>query len=212
MFDKIFGIFRKKEAQAQQPLNAPQAPQAKTPAQPAKPELYHGLKTKYVLYIICAVLLIALAVFIAKKLTMPSPASQPEYTTAVIDKYLQNPENIKKAYNDYNGNVPSFLKFIFGDERINVKVARLDGTTVNLAIETKNGVIVDSKLGELQDPTIQAEISEATIKRIYESQNPVSEIDKALDSGEIAYDSQRFATSVKTAVVEALLWVVSFFR
>ena len=63
----------------------------------------------------------------------------------------------------------------------------------------------------MQDPTMQLEISESTIKRISESENAVDELENALDNEEIKYETVRLKSTVKMAIVEAAVQVWSWF-
>ena len=133
------------------------------------------------------------------------------YNPEKTDYYLEHPDELKSMYNSNIDKIPSTLRWVFGDERLNITLARMDGSEVNLAVETENGLIKDIQKGEIADPTMQVEISEETIKRISESDNPVDELEEALDTGEINYENERIISSVKTGIFEAVVNVMSWF-
>jgi len=179
---------------------------------PPKEHIYYGLKTEHVTYIIIAVLIIASFMTLGHymKLASAIPTGSTSYTPSIMNEYVNNPYTILERYNEFADKAPSTIKLVFGDERINATVNRIDGTTVNLAIETNNGWIINSTKGEMPNPTINAEIDETTVKRIYESESPIKELENAMDNGEINYDSERILTSIKIGI-ETIFNMVSLF-
>jgi len=90
-------------------------------------------------------------------------------------------------------------------------LVRINGEKVALAVTTESGRISNIQKGNMQDPTMQLEISESTIKRISESENAVDELENALDNEEIKYETVKLKSTVKMAIMEAAVQVWSWF-
>ena len=169
---------------------------------------YEGLDSKYVIYIVFALTAVmVILVFISSMNPITFAVYDPEKT----DYYLNNLDEAKSKYNSESDRLPSLFLSVFGDERIDATLVRINGEKVALAVTTESGRISNIQKGNMQDPTMQLEISESTIKRISESENAVDELETALDNEEIKYETVRLKSTVKMAIVEAAVQVWSWF-
>lgn len=175
-----------------------------------KNDLYPGLNVKYAVYIIIAVILLVGVFFIAD-FKKDMPTSFAVYDPGKADYYLGHLDELKSLFNSNADKLPSTLRWTFGDERVNLTFAKMDGSEVNLAVETENGLIKNINTGEMKEPTMQAEVKEDTLKRISESESQVDELEKAIDSGEIEYRSETVKSSVKMGAVKTLINIFSWF-
>ncbi|MFO8016479.1 MAG: hypothetical protein R6U32_05225 [Candidatus Woesearchaeota archaeon] len=171
--------------------------------------LYKGIKTRYAVYIIFAVLLM-MGLFILMD-SMKMPSTYAVYNPGMTDNYISNPDDLKARYNQNTGSIPSFIRLMFGDERLNTTLARLEGSEVQLAVETDNGKIKSIKRGEMKDPTMQLHIEESAVRDIIESDSSVDELEQALEDGRIEYENERFFTSLKMGALSATVNVASWF-
>lgn len=108
-------------------------------------------------------------------------------------------EILKGSVESYNKNldkVPGAVKTIFGNERIDWSIALKDGT-LRIGVLTKDGAVVEFKEGGISEPTIKLHSSEAAIRRILESQDPLEEYQKALNSNEVSYEGVGAVKKVK---------------
>ncbi|PIN86962.1 hypothetical protein COV19_02100 [Candidatus Woesearchaeota archaeon CG10_big_fil_rev_8_21_14_0_10_44_13] len=174
-----------------------------------KADLYPGLKLRYAVYIIFAVIVLATLFFLLDYAKMPTTYAV--YDPTKTDQYLSDLDSMKDMYNSNLDKVPAILRRVFGNERLNVTLIRMDNSRTLLAIKTKRGKVDSINLGEMQDPTMQLEIRESTMKRISESDDPAEELNNALDSGEIKYKGEKITSSVKTSILEAVVSVISWF-
>lgn len=172
--------------------------------------LYKGIDTKYIVYIICAILLLVLISFIVsyKRMSLNSFGA---YDPARTDKYLDEPEQLKQAYNTNIMFAPFFLRWMIGDERVNVSFTRLDESIAALAITTDNGMIKDIKKGQMEKPTMHLIANEATLEIIYESDDPIEEFEQAVKKDDIKAESLSFLTSIKLAILKITIAVLSLF-
>ncbi|MBD3313133.1 hypothetical protein GF345_01695 [Candidatus Woesearchaeota archaeon] len=176
---------------------------------------YKGLDTRYVVYILFAVGVTAGLLFLVqtidKSINPVSATGSVVYSPDILDQYIENPNELKSLFGKTSGEIPGWLRSMFGNERVNATVIRMDGSKVNMAVTTKKGMLSDVSIGEMQDPTMQVQMSEDTIKRIYESENPVDDIEDALETEEIKYDTQRLTSAVKMGILNTAINVMSWF-
>jgi len=176
---------------------------------------YKSLDIRYVLYVLLVVGVTLGLLFIVNiidgAIHPVSPTGSAVYTPQIMDDYLNNPNDLMSLFGKAESEIPGTLKVLFGDEKVNTKITRMDGSIVDMAIETENGELKNAYKGFHSEPTMNVEISENTIKRIYESQNPVDDVEDALETGEIKYDSQRFTTSVKMGILNTAINIMSWF-
>ena len=176
---------------------------------PKEPELYHGLNTKYAVYIIVAVFMLA-GVYFILDFKMPT-TGYATYTPNIMDTYITSPNVLKERYNDYSDDIPGILKFIFGYEKIRLVLMRLEGNNVTLAVTTSGGEIVDIKPEIMQNPTMYMWVKESGIKKLYESENFADDLEQVMEDGDIDYKSERVFTSVKASIIIALINIMSWF-
>lgn len=116
-----------------------------------------------------------------------------------------------EIYNSGVENAPGVVKTLLGDERIQVEIARANGTALMAGLETKNAVIVKTIEGEIEDPTIVVEAKEEAITRVYESEDPVAAFQEAKDQGEIAVRGTTFTSKLKVSAALASTPALRFF-
>ena len=123
-------------------------------------------------------------------------------------------ENIQHGVDIYNSgveNAPGVVKTLLGDERIQVEIARPNGTFLMAGLETKNAVIVGTIEGEIEDPTIVVEAEEEAITRVYESDDPVAAFQEAKDQGKISVRGTTFTSKLKVTAALASTPALRFF-
>jgi pectin methylesterase-like acyl-CoA thioesterase len=114
-------------------------------------------------------------------------------------------------YNSGVENAPGVVKTLLGDERIQVEIARADGTFLMAGLETKNAVIVGTIEGEIENPTIVVEAEEEAITRVYESDDPVAAFQEAKDQGKISVRGTTFTSKLKVTAALASTPALRFF-
>lgn len=169
---------------------------------------YGSINNRYIVYTILIVAVLAGFLLLVSQFR---PVTFAVYDPAKTDYYLSNLNEAQAKYNEKSDSIPSTFRYLFGDEKINATLVRMDGKRVNLAVETHNGKISSMRQGEMENPTMQAEIKEDTIKKASESSNAIDVINNALDSGEINYNTETLKSGVKMAIVNAAITVWSWF-
>lgn len=169
---------------------------------------YGSVNNRYVIY---TILLVAVLAGFFLLISQFRPITFAVYDPAKTDYYLNNLDEAQTRYNAKSDSIPSTLRYIFGDEKINATLVRTSGEKVNLAVETHNGKISRIARGEMKNPTMEAEIRETTIKKISESKNAIWEINKALNSKEIKYKDLTVKSKVKMVVARSAIRVWSWF-
>ncbi|MFC1753381.1 hypothetical protein ACFL96_08315 [Thermoproteota archaeon] len=184
------------------------------PAMPAEDiEEYQGINSKYVLYIVLGVVGIVMILFIIQTVdsVLHPLTGFGVYVPTILDKYIDDPKEMIKNFNKASDDMPTTLRILFGDERINTTIRRMDSSKTIMAIETKNGKIKSAKRGEMEDPTLNLELKESTIKKIYESNHPIDEIMKSLDNGEIQHESITLTSEIKMSILKAAIIIMTWF-
>lgn len=125
--------------------------------------------------------------------------------------YLDNPDKVMEEYNKNIEYVPGFIKTIFGNERINLEVSLENGSKREYGILTEKGTIISVEKQYLEDPTLNAKISEATINKLLQAEDQVGALKEALDNKEIGYEAVKVKTKVKTFFARIALKVFGWF-
>ncbi|MCX6706696.1 MAG: hypothetical protein NT001_00980 [Candidatus Woesearchaeota archaeon] len=169
---------------------------------------YGSVNNKYVIY---TILLVAILAGFFLLISQFKPVTFAVYDPTKTDYYLNNLNEAQAKYNEKSDSIPSTLRYIFGDEKINVTLMRTSGEKVNLAVETHNGKISNIARGEMKNPTMEVEMKETTIKKISESKNAIWEIDNALNSKEIKYKDLTVKSKIKMVFARSAIKVWSWF-
>ena len=105
-----------------------------------------------------------------------------------------------------NQEMPEPFKMVFGNENINIHIDE-----INVYISTENGIMTEFKQGHSESPTMNIYTSEATLKRIMNSDEPAEELKKALDNKEITYKGVGIGKKVKLFFVKIIAKIASWF-
>ncbi len=116
----------------------------------------------------------------------------------------------KEWYNSNTDQIPSFLKFLAGNERINVEIIMKGNQTMKISIVTENSRIVELKRESLDNPSARAKLSEETAKQILNSDSPVSDFERAYRNGEIDYQGVGFINALKVQLVKIFSGIYYF--
>jgi hypothetical protein len=130
--------------------------------------------------------------------------AQAKFDSAEINKYVSN-------YNNMLEGVPQMIKFLLGNERVNIKIAMNDGETQRIAYETRNARICNVVEGELKNPTISVAATEGALKRIDASSDPITTFQKERKLGRIAIRGNNAAVAFKLDAALASTSVLRFF-
>jgi len=114
------------------------------------------------------------------------------------------------VYNQGAENAPDILKALLGDERVQIEVSKSDGTVLLAGLDTKDGLVVNTTAGEIEDPTIVVNATEDAITRVIESDDPAAAFEEAKDNGEISIEGTTWSARLKVAAALSSTAVLSF--
>lgn len=116
---------------------------------------------------------------------------------------------------DYNKNfdkMPSFVRTLFGNERINANITLTNGTVITMGGVTKDGKIIEAKEGGIGNPTMEVFVSESAINDITASKDPAGAFKGALDSKRLSYRGVSTGAKVKLSIVSIAARAYFFLR
>lgn len=108
---------------------------------------------------------------------------------------------------DYNKNsdkVPSVVKTLFGNERINAQITLTNGSVIVIGGVTKDGKVIEAKEGGIDNPTMEVSVSEAAIGEISSSKDPAGAFQGALNSKKISYHGVSTGAKIKLGIVSVV--------
>jgi len=105
-------------------------------------------------------------------------------------------------YNENIDNLPGFIKRIAGNERIHLEITLENNSILNIGVVTEKGRIVEFSKGKISEPTIRVWTSEDIVRRIINSEDPISTGVNALKMGEIRYSGVGFRRTLKMFAVK----------
>lgn len=124
-------------------------------------------------------------------------------------------EKIKTVFNDNIDQVPGIVITLFGDEQINVHVSDVkeisQGSDVILGVSMQDGLIESVKEGELENPTMNAYLTEETLLELLWSTDPFNDLSIALDEGKVTYKAVTFGGKIKYGIAGVVGTVVGWF-
>ena len=179
-----------------------------TPMKPSKdhPSSFSGLAA---IGLVIIVAFAGLALMVGNGLT-GAASTQTDISTpeGMFSLLKQGSESV----NTFHEKIPQAFITLFGNERIQAHVLLSSGKTLDLGVVTENGYINDITKGIIENPTLKASTTEATVRKIMISQSPVDSITQSLHSHEITYEAQTFTGSVKYGGVSLVSRILSWFH
>lgn len=153
---------------------------------------------KYLVTITVSLLLISLA------------ASQPNMTESDFEHFHNqiDLEELEEEVNQNQEDIPSFVKSIVGDQRINIEFKETDE---NYSAVLKGTEIQELDNRSLENPTLEVEVNESSMAAVMESEQPADELKEALDEGEIEYETLTATNTVRMFITERVLDIASRF-
>lgn len=129
-----------------------------------------------------------------------------------VDFSAINQEQVDLLAEEYqNVEMPGSLGKLFGNVRINTYLALNNGQQLVLGIATENKMLSTVQLQEIDNPSLRIDVTEATLREILESQNPLPLLKKALDDGKIKYTGVGFKNKLKFGGLAAFLTIAGWF-
>lgn len=107
--------------------------------------------------------------------------------------------------------LPGFVKTLFGNERINIKLTINEGQEIVLGLVTEDGKFKQIKIGAVEKPTLNVYGTDKVINEIKDSDNPLAAFRKALDEEKIKYSAIGITKKIKFGVISFSLRVASWF-
>lgn len=126
--------------------------------------------------------------------------------------YISNPEKAADSYNENIGQVPGFVKTMFGNERINAALTLDNGSIESFGIITEKGKIAHIQKGFIDNPSLFVKTDEAVINGLIKSDNQLAYLRNAINTKAIEYRAVKIKTKVKTAAANFLLKAYSVFK
>lgn len=117
-------------------------------------------------------------------------------------------QKFKQKYNAQTEQVPKFLGKIVGGETLNIQIQG-ENNTRKLGIEFKNVRIKEIKRGELENPSLEVNVSQTAIRNIEESEKPYKELRNQMNEKEITYETKKVSTSIKFTIVNNISRIAS---
>jgi hypothetical protein len=129
-----------------------------------------------------------------------------------FQEVLEQPGQYVNQYNQHAQSIPSWLKTIMGDERINMEVAMDDGSTKKFAITTKKAKVESWKEKALEDPTLLAQTTEKVLNTILKEDDQFTAMAQAVKKKNITYKGLTFKSKAKSSMSKMVLSISSWFK
>ncbi len=99
--------------------------------------------------------------------------------------YLQEMATLE---NRHVAEIPDVFKTLFGNARVNGMIVLDSDELILVNAVVEDNLVKSVTSGQLDDPTVRAITTEATIRAIAESKDPATEAVNALENGRIKYE------------------------
>jgi hypothetical protein len=113
----------------------------------------------------------------------------------------------------YNKNIdkaPAILKGVMGNEKINLDVAKDDGSVFLVGLDMQEGRINKTVVGGWNDPSITITTTEKAINDARRSKDPIATFQNERDKGQITFEAKGLLTKVKLDAVLSSTGVLQF--
>jgi hypothetical protein len=159
-------------------------------------------KNEKKLALICVLLVLSALVTLALE-TLPN-----------LDNYFDNNNHLKKeilsTINEQTSKVPNELILIFANKKINVYITSDEGLVKEFYAKTNNKTFDEISKGARMDADLEVRLNEATLLKIYNSKEPISELVKSISSGEIKYNGITNEGKINSTTINIVAGLLSF--
>lgn len=114
------------------------------------------------------------------------------------------------AYNKNIDKAPAILKGIMGNEKINLDVAKNDGSVFLVGLDMQEGRINKTVVGGWSDPSITITATENAINDTRRSKDPITTFQNERNKGQITFEAKGLLTKVKLEAVLSSTSVLQF--
>ena len=114
------------------------------------------------------------------------------------------------AYNKNIDKAPAILKGIMGNEKINLDVAKNDGSVFLVGLDMQEGRINKTVVGGWSDPSITITATENAINDTRQSKDPITTFQNERNKGQITFEAKGLLTKVKLETVLSSTSVLQF--
>lgn len=135
------------------------------------------------------VLLAALVVGLTG-VTAAQSFSQEQVQQANLTKY-------ENTINNYTSELPGWIQNLIGDQDINIYVNQGQNNSFNISVKMDGLKVEQINDSALESPDLEVWTSTDVVEKVVESENPVSEMKKAINNDKIRYQANNTWTKVK---------------
>lgn len=121
--------------------------------------------------------------------------AQTNTTSMNLDSY--NLSEYEDTVNQHTDELPDWIKDLVGDEDVNVYINEGQNDSFNLSIKMDGLKVQNMTDSALDNPKIEVWTSTDVIQNITESEDPVGDMQEAINKGEIRYEANDTWTKVK---------------
>ncbi len=114
------------------------------------------------------------------------------------------------AYNKNIDKAPGILKGIMGNEKINLDIAKNDGSVFLVGLDMQEGRINRTIVGGWSDPSITITATEKAINDTRQSKDPITTFQNERDKGQITFEAKGMLTKFKLEAVLSSTSVLQF--
>ncbi|MFT4312986.1 MAG: hypothetical protein ACMXYA_01125 [Candidatus Woesearchaeota archaeon] len=151
---------------------------------------------------IALVLLCSVAVFAVDNTTEETPVEETDSFTDILDEITADVKDME---------LPSFLSTLFGNERVEIIIHTTNEENVVYGVITEDNVITQIRDGELENPTIGVQVTEAIVREIFESHDQINTLRKAYEEKEISVKGYGVWNSIKVTAITTITSIVLWF-
>lgn len=129
--------------------------------------------------------------------TMFAATATAQTNTTSMDLDSYNLSEYEDTVNQHTDELPDWIKDLVGDEDVNVYINEGQNDSFNLSIKMDGLKVQNMTDSALDNPKIEVWTSTDVIQNITESEDPVGDMQEAINNGEIRYEANDTWTKVK---------------
>lgn len=111
--------------------------------------------------------------------------------------------------NIYSGEIPGLLSSIIGNQTINLRIENEEARDKEVGVKIEGAAVREMQMGGYPNATLRVETSVSQINEITTSDQPLQELNSALENGGIEYESNGAFNSLRMSFATQLLSVAA---
>jgi hypothetical protein len=121
---------------------------------------------------------------------------------AAAEVTQQDLDQFREVANSNTDKIPDFVETLVGNQNINI---HLEDTNQTVSIQTTGTAVAEASFDSWNNPTLVVWTEEATVQELMNSTTPRTDLEQALESGDISYEVNGLVNQLKFFFAQTII-------